>query len=63
MDISTILNFINQADDTELTQMVNAIMERYKGLHPGWEVMFLSLPLHDPQARRRLLEFALKYEH
>ena len=62
MDITHLVAFIQQADDTALNLMLDAITERYRVIHPEWEVAFLSLPLYDPEARKRLLEFALKYE-
>ena len=61
MDIPTVLKIIQQADDTELNLMLDAITQRYAILHPNWEIAFLSWPLEDPEARKRLLEFALKY--
>ena len=60
-DIFHVCDFIRQADDLELNQMLDAITERYAVLHPGWEIAFLSWPLGDPETRKRLLEFTLKY--
>ena len=61
MDTPKILKFIQEADDTELNQMLNAISERYAVLHPDSGIAFLSWPKGDPEGRKRLLEFALKY--
>ena len=62
MNWNSVLNFIQGADDTELNQMLDAIAERYKIVHPDYDIIFLSLPHGDPQARKRLLTFALKYD-
>ena len=61
LDIDMMLMMIRKADDTALNQMLDAITERYHILHPDWEVVFLSWPLYDSNAKKRLLEFALKY--
>ena len=62
MDLNFVLDFIKQADDFELNEMMDAITERYKVRHPDWEVSYLALPKHDRHKRREILEFALKYE-
>ena len=62
MEIQNVLDFIEQADDYELNEMMDAITERYQVLHPDWEVSYLALPKHDRHKRREILEFALKYE-
>ncbi|MBQ8237597.1 MAG: hypothetical protein IJZ39_05580 [Oscillospiraceae bacterium] len=54
--------YISQADDGKINQIINAVTARYKQVYPDWEVAFLALPLHDREARRRILEFALKCE-
>lgn len=40
--IDRILEFVTQADDIALNELLNAISKRYCRLHPDWEVVFLS---------------------
>ena len=61
MTEKTFLNFIRQADDDDLNELLDAITTRYKTLHPGWEIAFLAMPLDDLSMRQKILEFALKY--
>lgn len=61
MPLEEILQFIRTADDDQVNQIIDAVSERYKCVYPDWEIAFLALPLHDASARRRTLEFALKY--
>ena len=60
MELSEILSFISQADDAQLNDITSALSARYKVLFPDWEVVYLALPLHDPQRRAELWEQARK---
>lgn len=51
----SILAAISQADDCQLSEMVQAIIRRYGNLHPQEEILFLSLPRESPEERQRIL--------
>ena len=60
MEISDVLSYIAQADDGQLNEITSALTARYKVLFPDWEVVYLSLPLQDPERREQLWELARK---
>ena len=60
MEISHVLSYIAQADDGQLNEITSALTARYKVLFPDWEVVYLSLPLRDPERREQLWELARK---
>ena len=60
MTLEDITLFISQADDTQLNEITSALTARYKVLFPDWEVVYLSLPLRDPERREQLWELARK---
>ena len=60
MELSEILSFISKADDSQLNTITDALSARYKTLFPDWEVVYLALPLHDPQRRDELWAQARK---
>ena len=60
MTLEDIILFISQADDAQLNDITTALSARYKVLFPDWEVVYLTLPLHDPQRRAELWELARK---
>lgn len=53
--LNTALTQIQQADDAELTQIINAVIRRYGIQYPDQEAMFLTLPKNDPEERRNTL--------
>jgi len=55
-DLQALLSEIEQADCNTLTQIVRSVIARYHVLFPADEVIFLSLPVHDREERRSLLE-------
>ena len=60
MTLEEILLFIAQADDGQLNDITTALSARYKSPFPDWEVVYLALPLHDPQRRDELWALARK---
>lgn len=46
---------IDSADSLELTRMTEMIVRRYAELFEKEEVVFLSLPKHDTEERRRII--------
>ena len=60
MILDDILQYIHQADDDEINQIIDALTARYRRLYPDWEVIFAALPLNDMERRRTMLEMALK---
>ena len=60
MELAEVLSFISKADDAQLNDITTALSARYKTLFPDWEVVYLALPLHDPQRRDELWALARK---
>ena len=52
---------INQSDDTEINEIMNAIRQRYRALHPDWEVIHIYFPKHDPVGRQQLLDYLIRF--
>lgn len=59
-EISGICKQIETANDRELSQIVQAVLSRYRVLFPDEEVIFLSLPIHDREERARLWDLMTK---
>lgn len=55
MTMNYVLHRIRKADDTEIQEIISAIIQRYGTKYPDWEVVFLSLPKHDPSYRSETL--------
>lgn len=58
-ELEILLTKINQANDIEINQMLDAITARYKKCYPDWEVAFLALPRKDTEQRKVILESAI----
>ena len=50
-----ILERIEQADDFEINEIIQAVIRRYKMVFPDWEIIFLSLPVQS-EKRKLLLD-------
>ena len=57
---SSVLAAIEQADDTQISQIIRAVIRRYSFIFPDWDVLFLSIP-KDPSQRRLQLEQMLEH--
>ena len=53
---------VETADSVELSQSVLAVLHRYGQLFEEEEVIFLSLPRHNIQERRRIIQGVLDME-
>ena len=53
---------VGTADSVELSQSVLAVLHRYGQLFEEEEVIFLSLPRHNIQERRRIIQGVLDME-
>ena len=60
--LNEILNFIDQADTNQLSEIIQAIVQRYGQISPDWEVNFLSLPKNDPLRRQQMLQSILRMD-
>jgi len=60
-DIQFILNKIQRANDSELSEIIKAVIRRYGVLHPNWEVIFQSLPQSDVDERRRCINETIDF--
>ena len=62
MELKTLLSAIAQADGYALDEIIDALQCRYQSLYPGEEIVFLSLPRHDWEERKRILDLIVKME-
>lgn len=53
---------IGMVDSRELSEIVRAVLERYRELFAEEEVVFLSLPKGDLQERKRIIDAVLSLE-
>ena len=53
--LENILERIEQADDFEINEIIQAVIRRYKLVFPDWEIIFLSLPVQSEE-RKLLLD-------
>ena len=56
-----VLEFIRQADDCQVNEIIHTLSARYKEVHPDWEVTFLSLPKNNPTERKNMIQSALHF--
>ena len=56
MDLTEILHRIEQSDDAEISQIIDAVIRRYRICYPDWEILFLSIPTADTEKRKRSTE-------
>ena len=53
---------IRSADSLDLSEIVQAVVRRYGCLFAEEEVVFLSMPKHDREERRRIIQGILNIE-
>lgn len=53
--LKRILDRIENADDSEISEIINAVVRRYGRVYPDWDVMFLSVR-KDPEKRKEDVE-------
>ena len=56
-----VLEFIRQADDCQVSEIIQGLIARYKEVHPDWEVTFLALPKNDPDERKNVIQGTLHF--
>lgn len=56
MDREKMLEFVSQAEEEDIGQMITEIIRRQKELYPDWEGMYISFPLKSPDECRRIME-------
>ena len=56
-----VLEFIRQADDCQVSEIIHTLVARYKEVYPDWEVVFLSLPKNNPTERKNMIQRALYF--
>ena len=59
--LTDLVSRIQHADDTEISTIIEAVVERYALVYPGWEVMFCSLPKNDPKERNVYVQRIIAY--
>lgn len=60
MILTELLNHIRQANDAELTTIVQMVIARYGELFPDDEIIFVSLPKNAPDERRETIKQILR---
>lgn len=58
--LAKLLGKIERANDFEISQMIRTIIQRYSKVYPDQEIIFLSLPVNDPEERNRTLASAFE---
>ena len=59
--LAEVLEFVRQADDCQVNEIIDTLIARYKEVHPDWEVIFLSLPKNNPTERKNMIQSALHF--
>ena len=59
--LDDVLGFIKQADDNEISKIMEAVRCRFAVAFPDWEVLYLSCPKNDPVQRKQTLEMLTQY--
>ena len=55
------IEFIEQASDYEINEIMEAIRRRFAAAFPDWEVIYLSCPKDDPIQRTIILEMLIQH--
>lgn len=55
IELDDVLAYIEDTDDIEINQILDAVTRHYARYHPNYDISFLSLP-REPGERRRQLE-------
>lgn len=62
--MNEVIKAIENASDTQINEIINAVTRRYERLYPDWEVVFYSIS-REPKKRRtqkwQLLRMIWKY--
>ena len=58
-ELEKIKKFISQTDDDELLkQIINEAIKRWGSMYPDWEIVMMTTPRNDPQAKKDLITYA-----
>ena len=64
-DKKAVLQYIKEATDMEIHDLLNAVVERYHALYPEWELNIFALPAIPGERRQKqfedMVEFIRKY--
>lgn len=60
ISLSIVLKAIENFDDPQLNEIIQAVIRRYQTLFPDWDVMFLSLS-RNPEERRKQLDLTVDF--
>lgn len=52
----TVLAWIGTATDTDMNEVIQALIRRYSDVFPDWEVFFYSVKVKDPKLRRKQIK-------
>ena len=63
LTLAKVLKFIHQADNSQVSEIIQALVSRYGEVHPDWDVAFLSLPKNNPAERENMIQSALHFLH
>jgi len=56
-----VLKRIEQADDLEINQIMDAVRKWYAVRFPNREILYISCPKNDPIAHKQTMEFILRH--
>ena len=56
-EFQILLTRIENADDFEINEIMDAVWRRYRLQFPDWEVLYFACPKNDPAARKLILDF------
>ena len=59
--LEDVLKRIAVADDCEISEIMEAIWQRFHTAFPDWDVFYLSCPKNDPLQRQQTLEALTEY--
>lgn len=59
--LTDLVSRIQNADDVEISAIIEAVVERYSFVYPDWEVMVCSLPKNDPNERKLYAQRIIAY--
>ena len=59
--LHSILDFIQDADSDQLSQIVQAVVHQYTQIAPDWESVSLSLPKKDLEMRKTYLKTIMEF--
>ena len=61
MEISEILQAIQEAGPEDMSDLVNTLSRRYRQLYPDWDILYIACPKNNPEEKRVILDYIVRY--